>query len=58
MAETYGTGVAQVVFRFAMQIGMIPLTGTTNAQHMADDLRAERFTLTPDELTRVETIGL
>ena len=58
MAETYGTGVAQVVFRFAMQIGMIPLTGTTNAQHMADDLRAERFTLTPDELTRIETIGL
>ena len=58
MAEAYGTGVAQVVFRFAMQIGMIPLTGTTNAQHMADDLRAERFTLTPDELTRIETIGL
>ena len=58
MAETYGTGVAQVVFRFAMQIGMIPLTGTTNAQHMADDLRVERFTLTPDELARIETIGV
>jgi diketogulonate reductase-like aldo/keto reductase len=50
--------VAQVVFRFAMQIGMIPLTGTTNAQHMADDLRADRFTLTPEELTRIETIGV
>jgi diketogulonate reductase-like aldo/keto reductase len=58
MAETYETGVAQVVFRFAMQIGMIPLTGTTNAQHMADDLRADRFTLTPEELTRIETIGV
>ena len=58
MAETYGTGVAQVVFRFAMQICMVPLTGTTNAQHMADDLRADRFTLTPDELGRIETIGI
>jgi diketogulonate reductase-like aldo/keto reductase len=58
MAETYGTGVAQVVFRFAMQIGMVPLTGTTNAQHMADDLRADRFTLTPDEVGRIEAIGI
>ena len=58
MAEKYGAGVAQVVFRFAMQVGMVPLTGTTNAQHMADDLRADRFTLTPDEVQRIETIGL
>ena len=58
MAEKYGAGVAQVVFRFAMQVGMVPLTGTTNAQHMTDDLRADRFTLTPDEVQRIETIGL
>ena len=58
MAEKYGTGVAQVIFRFAMQIGMVPLTGTTNPQHMADDLQADRFTLTPDEVQRIETIGV
>jgi diketogulonate reductase-like aldo/keto reductase len=58
MAQKYETGVAQVVFRFAMQIGMVPLTGTTNAQHMAEDLRADRFTLTPEELERIETIGV
>jgi len=34
------------------------LTGTTNAQHMADDLRADRFTLTPDEVGRIESIGI
>ena len=51
MAEKYGTGVAQVVFRFAMQVGMLPLTGTTNPEHMTEDLRADRFTLTPDELS-------
>ncbi len=58
LAEKYGTGVAQVVFRFAMQSGMLPLTGTTNIEHMAEDLQAERFTLAPDELQRIETIGL
>jgi diketogulonate reductase-like aldo/keto reductase len=58
MAQKYDTGMAQVIFRFAMQIGMVPLTGTTNAQHMAEDLRADRFTLTPEELERIETIGV
>ncbi len=58
MAQKYDTGMAQVIFRFAMQIGMVPLTGTTNAQHMAEALRADRFTLTPEELERIETIGV
>ena len=58
MAKRYETGVAQIIFRFAMQIGMLPLTGTTNLQHMRDDLRCEQFTLTADELRHIETIGL
>ena len=58
MAEKYGTGVAQIVFRFAMQAGMLPLTGTTNREHMTADLQCDRFTLTPDEAERIETIGL
>jgi diketogulonate reductase-like aldo/keto reductase len=58
MAEKYSTGVPQVVFRFAMQVGMVPLTGTTHPQHMADDLKADQFTLTADEVERIETIGI
>jgi diketogulonate reductase-like aldo/keto reductase len=58
MAQQYGTGVAQIVFRFAMQIGMLPLTGTTKRQHMIEDLSCEKFTLTGDELQQIETIGL
>lgn len=58
LAEKYKTGVAQIVFRFAMQIGMVPLTGTTNLQHMTEDLGCDRFTLTGDELQQIETIGL
>jgi diketogulonate reductase-like aldo/keto reductase len=58
VARRFNTGVAQVVFRFAMQIGMLPLTGTTNPQHMADDLAVDRFTLSPEDLRLIETIGL
>ena len=58
IAQRFKTGPAQVIFRFAMQIGMLPLTGTTNQQHMKDDLACERFTLTADDLTLIESIGL
>lgn len=58
IASRHGTGVAQVIFRFAMQIGMLPLTGTTDLQHMKEDLQAEQFTLSPEELERIETIAL
>jgi diketogulonate reductase-like aldo/keto reductase len=58
MAAKYSTGVAQIVFRFAMQVGMLPLTGTTNREHMTADLQCDRFTLTPDEVQRIDTIGL
>ncbi len=58
IAQRLGTGLAQVIFRFAMQIGMLPLTGTTNPQHMKEDLQAEQFTLTPAELQQIETMGI
>ena len=57
MAGRYGMGLAQLVFRFAMQIGMLPLTGTTDPQHMKEDLAAAQFTLAEDDLRRIESIG-
>jgi diketogulonate reductase-like aldo/keto reductase len=58
MAAKHQTGLAQLVFRFSQQIGMQPLTGTTNPQHMKEDLQCGRFTLSSDELALIETIGL
>jgi len=58
IATRLGTGVAQVIFRFAMHIGMLPLTGTTSPQHMKEDLQAEHFALSTEEIRRIETIGL
>jgi diketogulonate reductase-like aldo/keto reductase len=58
IAKRLGTGLAQVVFRFAMQVGMLPLTGTTNPQHMKEDLQAEQLTLTAKDMEVIETIGM
>jgi diketogulonate reductase-like aldo/keto reductase len=58
VAVRHRAGIAQVIFRFAMQIGMLPLTGTTNPQHMKEDLQAEAFTLSPEEIGLISTIGV
>ncbi len=58
VAQRLGASPAQVVFRFAMQIGMLPLTGTTSQQHMKEDLQAEQFELSSEEIQRIETIAL
>lgn len=48
---------AQIVFRFARQIGMLPLTGTTDPDHMREDLDIDDFELTGDEMQAIGTIG-
>jgi diketogulonate reductase-like aldo/keto reductase len=58
IAQRFQTGVAQVIFRFAMQIGMLPLTGTTNPQHMKEDLQSDQFTLTAEDIHLIDAIGL
>lgn len=48
---------AQVVFAFARAIGILPLTGTSSAEHMRQDLGSLQITL-PDELARaIESIA-
>lgn len=46
---------AQVVFDYALAVGMLPLTGTSRASHMREDL--ERATLSADDLRLIEAIG-
>ena len=49
---------AQIIFRFAIQIGMLPLTGSTSRQHMIEDLQAEQFMLSSDEVEQMEMIAV
>jgi len=58
IARRLGASPAQVVFRFAMQIGMLPLTGTTNPQHMKEDLQAAQLVLSAEDIELIETIAL
>ena len=53
-----GATAAQVVFRFAQLVGMLPLTGTTDAAHMREDLAAQQLALTPDDVALIERIAL
>lgn len=48
---------AQVILRFALQLGMIALTGTTSPEHMADDLAVYEFELTSSEVNAIEHAG-
>jgi len=57
IAKRLGASPVQVVFRFAMQIGMLPLTGTTREQHMKEDLQAEQLALLPEEIQLIESLA-
>ena len=57
IARRLGVTPAQVIFRFAMQVGMLPLTGTTSEQHMREDLQAEKLSLSSEEVSRIEAIA-
>lgn len=47
---------AQVVFRFARAVGMLPLTGTSSAAHMKQDLACDALTLSDAEVTAIESL--
>jgi diketogulonate reductase-like aldo/keto reductase len=48
---------AQVVFRFAQAVGMLPLTGTSSAEHMKQDLASRDLSLSPDEVRAIESLA-
>jgi diketogulonate reductase-like aldo/keto reductase len=52
-----GKSPAQVVFRFAQQVGMLPLTGTSDAGHMREDLESDQFELSGEDVRFVETFA-
>jgi diketogulonate reductase-like aldo/keto reductase len=57
VAERLDRPVPAVVFRFALQMGMLPLTGSSNAQHLHDDLGCFDFELDRDDVAAIERIA-
>ncbi len=57
IATRHGRTPEQVILRFAQQLGILPLTGTTSPLHMRQDLAISAFRLTPDEVAAIERAG-
>lgn len=56
IAAKHGCTAAKIVFRFALEIDILPLTGTNKADHMRGDLGVFGFDLEPDEIARIESL--
>jgi diketogulonate reductase-like aldo/keto reductase len=55
IAKKHGRTVSQIIFRFALDVGMMPLTGTTDVAHMRSDLDVFNFRLVPEEIERISS---
>ena len=58
IAERHGRSISQVVFRFALDMGMLPLTGTSDANHMRADLDVFGFQLERKDVERIEHLAV
>jgi diketogulonate reductase-like aldo/keto reductase len=57
IAKRQGATTSQVIFRFALDVGMLPLTGTTQAAHMREDLEVDRLQLEGNAIEIIEQIS-
>lgn len=58
IAKRHGRSPSQIIFRFALDVEMIPLTGTSSADHMRADLEVFGFRLEREEIQRIESLAL
>ena len=57
LAKRYDCSPAQLIFRFAEVIGILPLTGTTRTEHMRADLDCLRMELDPHDVLLIEALA-
>lgn len=55
IAQKYQVNSEQIIFRFCHQIGIIPLTGTSDEAHMKADLNIFNFELASEEVELIKT---
>ncbi|MGN0867298.1 MAG: aldo/keto reductase [Oligosphaeraceae bacterium] len=56
IAQAHERSVAQVILRWHCQEGLIPLPKTTNPRHLRENLALDDFTLSPEEMARIQTL--
>ena len=57
IAHRCNMDVSQIIFRFALDIGIMPITGTSNIKHMQTDLDIFEFRLNVEDIEVIEAIG-
>jgi len=57
LAEQQSATPSQIVFAFARAVGMLPLTGTSSAEHMQQDLASRNLVLPEDAVRTIESIA-
>jgi diketogulonate reductase-like aldo/keto reductase len=57
LAASANAAPTQVVFSFARSIEILPLTGTSNAEHMKQDLASRNLTLPPEAVQAIESVA-
>src|SRR5208283_3080148 len=57
LAASANATIAQVVFSFVRRVGILPLTGTTDAEHMKQDLDSRGLMLPPEAVSAIESMA-
>jgi diketogulonate reductase-like aldo/keto reductase len=57
LAARAGATAAQMVFAFARAVGMLPLTGTSDGEHMKQDLASSRLELSAEAVQAIEALA-
>jgi diketogulonate reductase-like aldo/keto reductase len=57
LAAAMGATPAQVIFSFARAIGIMPMTGTSNAEHMQQDLASRKLEIPIDAVGAIEFLA-
>jgi len=57
LAARANASPAQIVFAFARTVGILPMTGTSDAEHMKQDRASLELTLSPDAVRSIESLA-
>lgn len=57
LAAQFNVTPMQIVFSFAREVGMLPMTGTSDAEHMKQDLESLKLMLPKDAVLTIESLA-
>ncbi len=57
LAKQHRATAPQIIFAFARQIGMLPLTGTSDPEHMRQDLESLKLQLSSEQIHAIESLS-